>query len=49
MLAVYASGIDRDNSLSVLSVGDLPEPETPDDCVTVHVRAASLDHHDVWR
>lgn len=48
MFAVYASGIDRDDPLSVLSVGDLPEPETPEDWVTVRVRAASLNHHDVW-
>jgi NADPH:quinone reductase-like Zn-dependent oxidoreductase len=48
MFAVYASGIDRDDPLSVLSVGDLPEPATPDEWVTVHVRAASLNHHDVW-
>ena len=48
MFAVFAAGIDRDDPLSVLGVGDLPEPETPDDWVTVHVRAASLNHHDVW-
>ena len=48
MFAVYASGIDRDDPLSVLSVGELPEPETPDEWVTVQVRAASLNHHDVW-
>jgi NADPH:quinone reductase-like Zn-dependent oxidoreductase len=48
MLAVYASGIDRDDPLSVLSVGELPQPETPDEWVTVQVRAASLNHHDVW-
>lgn len=48
MFAVYASGIDRENPLSVLSIGDLPEPTTPDDWVTVRVRAASLNHHDVW-
>jgi NADPH:quinone reductase-like Zn-dependent oxidoreductase len=48
MFAVYASGIDRDDPLSVLSVGELPEPETPEEWVTVHVRAASLNHHDVW-
>jgi NADPH:quinone reductase-like Zn-dependent oxidoreductase len=48
MFAVYASGIDRDDPLSVLSVGELQEPETPDDWVTVHVRAGSLNHHDVW-
>lgn len=48
MFAVYASGIDRENPLSVLSIGDLPEPATPDDWVTVRVKAASLNHHDVW-
>ncbi len=48
MFAVYASGIDRDDPLSVLGVGDIEEPLTPDDWVTVHVRAASLNHHDVW-
>ena len=48
MFAVYASGIDRDDPLSVLTVGELPEPPTPDDWVTVRVRAASLNHHDVW-
>ena len=48
MFAVYASGINRDDPLSCLTVGDLPEPLTPDDWVTVQVRAASLNHHDVW-
>jgi NADPH:quinone reductase-like Zn-dependent oxidoreductase len=48
MFAVYASGIDRDDPLSVLSVGALPVQKTPDEWVTVHVRAASLNHHDVW-
>lgn len=48
MFAVYAAGIDRDDPLSVLGVGDLPEPATPDDWVTVRVRAGSLNHHDLW-
>jgi len=48
MLAVYAAGIDREDPLSVLGVGDLPEPPTPDDWVTVRVRAGSLNHHDLW-
>jgi NADPH:quinone reductase-like Zn-dependent oxidoreductase len=29
-------------------VGELPQPNTPDDWVTVRVRAASLNHHDLW-
>lgn len=48
MFAVYAAGVNRDDPLSVLAVGDLPEPSTPADWVTVRVRAASLNHHDVW-
>lgn len=48
MFAVYAAGIDRDDPLSVLGVGDVDEPPTPEDWVTVRVRAASLNHHDLW-
>ncbi|HAN71659.1 MAG TPA: Zn-dependent oxidoreductase, partial [Actinobacteria bacterium] len=48
MFAIYASGINRDDPLSVLGVGDLPTPITPDDWVTVRVRAGSLNHHDLW-
>jgi len=48
MFAVYAAGIDRDDPMSVLGVGDIPEPLTPDDWVTVTVRAGSLNHHDLW-
>jgi len=48
MFAIYAAGVDRDDPLSVLGVGDLPAPPTPDDWVTVRVKAASLNHHDVW-
>lgn len=48
MFAIYASGISRDDPLSVLRVGDLPTPSTPEDWVTVRVRAGSLNHHDLW-
>lgn len=48
MFAVYAAGIDRDDPLAVLGVGDVVEPPTPEDWVTVRVRAASLNHHDLW-
>lgn len=48
MFAIYASGISRDDPLSVLEVGDLPTPSTPEDWVTVRVRAGSLNHHDLW-
>jgi NADPH:quinone reductase-like Zn-dependent oxidoreductase len=48
MLAAYASEINPDDPLAGLAVGDLPEPPTPDDWVTVEVRASSLNHHDLW-
>jgi NADPH:quinone reductase-like Zn-dependent oxidoreductase len=48
MLAVYASQTNPDDPLSALEVGDRPDPEPPDGWVTVDVRAASLNHHDLW-
>ncbi len=48
MFAVYARGVNRDDPMSCLAVGELADPETPADWVTVRVRAASLNHHDVW-
>lgn len=48
MFAVYATGINRDDPLSVLGVGELAEPDTPSEWVTVNVKAASLNHHDLW-
>ena len=48
MLAAYANGVNRDDPLSCLVVGELADPQTPDEWVTVHVRASSLNHHDVW-
>jgi len=48
MFAVYAAATDPKNPLACLGVGDLPQPSTPDDWVTVRVRAASLNHHDLW-
>jgi NADPH:quinone reductase-like Zn-dependent oxidoreductase len=48
MLAVYASDIDPDDPLRGLSVGEQPEPHVPDGWTTVTVKAASLNHHDLW-
>ncbi|MEP7024195.1 MAG: zinc-binding dehydrogenase, partial [Actinomycetota bacterium] len=48
MRAVYAKSIDPDDPLSGLVVGDRPEPEAPDGWTRVAVRAASLNHHDLW-
>jgi NADPH:quinone reductase-like Zn-dependent oxidoreductase len=48
VLAVYASDIDRDDPLSGLRIGERPEPEVPPGWTTVTVKAASLNHHDLW-
>jgi NADPH:quinone reductase-like Zn-dependent oxidoreductase len=48
MFAVYAESFSSDDPLSGLVVGERPEPEVPDGWTTVSVKAASLNHHDLW-
>ena len=48
MLAVFASRTDADDPLSALEVGERPDPEPRDGWVVVDVKAASLNHHDLW-
>jgi NADPH:quinone reductase-like Zn-dependent oxidoreductase len=48
MFAVYASSFSADAPLSGLVVGDRPDPVAPDGWTTVTVKAASLNHHDLW-
>src|SRR5690554_5762593 len=49
MLAAYAAGQDPDNPLRVLAVGEVEEPGPPEPgWVPVRVRAAALNHHDLW-
>ena len=48
MLAVYADEIDRDDPLRGLRIAERPEPEPPPGWTTVSVKAASLNHHDLW-
>jgi NADPH:quinone reductase-like Zn-dependent oxidoreductase len=48
VLAAFASSADPDDPLAALEVGERPEPEPPEGWVTVEVRAAALNHHDVW-
>jgi NADPH:quinone reductase-like Zn-dependent oxidoreductase len=48
MFAAAAVRIDPDDPLSGLELGERPEPELPDGWTTVTVRAASLNHHDLW-
>lgn len=48
MRAAYAKTTDADHPLSALAVGSLPDPTPPAGWVAVEVRAASLNHHDLW-
>jgi NADPH:quinone reductase-like Zn-dependent oxidoreductase len=48
MFAVYAESFDNDNPLNGLVVGERPDPVAPDGWTTVTVKAASLNHHDLW-
>jgi NADPH:quinone reductase-like Zn-dependent oxidoreductase len=48
VFAVTAARIDADDPLSGLELGERPDPVPPDGWVTVTVKAASLNHHDVW-
>jgi NADPH:quinone reductase-like Zn-dependent oxidoreductase len=48
VLAVFASAINRDDPLSGLNIGERPEPSQPAGWTTIAVKAASLNHHDLW-
>ena len=48
MFAVYADKINREDPLSGLVIGERPDPVAPDGWATVTVKAASLNHHDLW-
>src|SRR5436190_6595224 len=48
MLAAYAARIDADDPLSGLKVGERPSPAEQSGWTTVKVKAAGLNHHDVW-
>jgi len=48
MFAVYAESFSNDEPLNGLVVGERPDPDVPDGWTTVTVKAASLNHHDLW-
>ncbi len=48
MFAAYAEKFSSDDPLSGLVVGERPEPEVPAGWAKVTVKAASLNHHDLW-
>lgn len=48
MLAAYAVRADADAPLDALVVGEIEPAPAPEGWVRVHVKAAALNHHDVW-
>jgi NADPH:quinone reductase-like Zn-dependent oxidoreductase len=48
MFAVTAARFNASDPLNALELGERPEPVPPDGWTTVTVRAASLNHHDIW-
>jgi NADPH:quinone reductase-like Zn-dependent oxidoreductase len=48
MFALTATAITPDDPLTGLTEGEHPEPHPPDGWEVVEVRAAALNHHDVW-
>ncbi len=48
MLAATVTRFSSDDPLAGLEIGDVPEPEVPEGWALVDVRAASLNHHDLW-
>jgi NADPH:quinone reductase-like Zn-dependent oxidoreductase len=48
MLAAYAARTDANDPLSALEVGERPDPDARPGWTTVTIKAAGLNHHDVW-
>src|ERR687898_2525374 len=48
MLAAFVSAPSPEDPLSVLEIGDRPEPEAREGWTTVQVKAVSLNHHDLF-
>jgi NADPH:quinone reductase-like Zn-dependent oxidoreductase len=48
MFAVYVESFSSDDPLSALKVGERPDPVAEPGWTTIDVKAASLNHHDLW-
>jgi NADPH:quinone reductase-like Zn-dependent oxidoreductase len=48
VLAAFAAAIDPGDPIGGLEVGERPAPEAPEGWATVTLKAASLNHHDLW-
>ena len=47
-MAAYAVRADAEAPLNALIVGDIEPPDVPSGWVPVQVKAAALNHHDIW-
>lgn len=48
MLAAAATSLHPDAPLDGLTIGEMPDPQPADGWVRIAVKAASLNHHDLW-
>lgn len=48
MFSVFVSAPNADDPMAALELGERPEPQVADGWTRVQVKAASLNHHDVW-
>lgn len=48
MFAVYASAPNPEDPIASLAAGERPDPEVPEGWVSVRMKAASLNMHDIW-
>jgi len=48
MFAATVTSFDPDQPLNGLTIGEVAEPEVPDGWVIVTLKAAALNHHDIW-
>ena len=48
MMAAYAVRADGEAPLNALAVGEIEPPGAPSGWVRVQVKAAALNHHDIW-
>ena len=48
MFAVTAARIDAEDPLAGLELGERPEPSAEPGWTTITIKAAALNHHDVW-
>jgi NADPH:quinone reductase-like Zn-dependent oxidoreductase len=48
MFAVFAAETNPEDPMAALRAGERPAPDVPDGWARVRLRAASLNHHDLW-